>query len=71
MDQVDYDAYKQKIDELTMQNKALTRANSNMRKTNKHLQRIINKLKDEAKEKSVKSSKAYYKNGKRGSRFNG
>lgn len=67
MDQVSYEAYKSLIDNLTLQNNQLRRANTSMKKENKHLRRVIKKLKDEA----AKERKPHYKNGRRGSRFNG
>jgi predicted RNase H-like nuclease (RuvC/YqgF family) len=67
MDQIDYDAYKKMIDDLTIQNKQLKRANLNVKRENKHLKRVIKKMKDDA----AKERKPHYKNGRRGSKFNG
>lgn len=65
MDEVDYQALREIISTLTIQNKQLKRANLNMGKENKHLKRVIKKLKDDAAEKR----KQHYRNGrKRGSR---
>jgi predicted RNase H-like nuclease (RuvC/YqgF family) len=71
MDQTTYEAMKSMIDNLTIENKKLTSANREFRKKNKHLQRIITKLKDEKEAAKNKKSKTYYKNGRRGSKFNG
>ena len=67
MDQVSYEAMKQIIDNLTLQNKQLRRANSNMKREVKQLRRVIKKQKDEA----AQERKPHYKNGRRGSKFNG
>lgn len=67
MDQVDYDAYKKLIDQLSIQNKQLKRANINMKRENKYLKRVVKKLKDEM----AKERKPHYKNGRRGSKYNG
>lgn len=71
MDQVSYEAYKKLIDELTIQNKQLTKKVREYRKTEKHLRRVIKSLKDEKEAAKNKKSKTYYKNGRRGSKFNG
>ena len=64
MDDVDYKALREIISTLTVQNKQLRRANLNMRKENKHLKRVIKKIKDDA----AKDRKPHYRNGrKRGS----
>jgi cell division protein FtsB len=52
---------------VTMQNKQLKRANLNVKREVKQLRRAIKKLKDEA----ARERKPHYKNGKRGSMFNG
>lgn len=67
MDDIDYAALREIIGTLTIQNKQLKRANLNMKRENKHLRRLNKKLKDEA----TKERKPYYKNGRRGSKFNG
>lgn len=67
MDEVDYQAITEKLGNATLQNKQLRRANLNLKKENKHLRRVIKKLKDEA----TKDRKPHYRNGKRGSKFNG
>lgn len=63
MDQVDYDAFKEKIDNLTLQNKQLKRANNKQRKKIKELRYVIRRL------KADKTKKQHYKNGKRNSRY--
>lgn len=67
LDDIDYQALKDKLDNVTMQNKQLRRANINKEKTIRHLRRVIKKIKDEAS----KDRKPHYKNGRRGSKFNG
>lgn len=67
MDDVDYKTFTELISNLTLQNKQLRRANINKDKTIKHLGRVIKKLKEDA----TKSSKPHYKNGRRGSKYNG
>lgn len=67
MDQADYEALTAKLGEATIQNKQLIRANLNMKREVKQLRRLVKKLKEEA----AKERKPHYKNGKRGSKFNG
>jgi hypothetical protein len=67
MDAIAYQALTDKLANVTLQNKQLRRANINKDKTIKHLRRTIKKLKDDA----AKDRKPRYKNGKRGSKFNG
>jgi cell division protein FtsB len=67
MDDIDYQALTEKIGIVTVQNKQLKKANINMKREIKQLRRIIKKMKDEA----AKERKPHYKNGKRGSMFNG
>jgi cell division protein FtsB len=67
MNDVDYLAFKDKLDNVTLQNIQLKRANLNIKREVKQLRRVIKKLKDEA----AKDRKPHYKNGKRGSKFNG
>jgi cell division protein FtsB len=67
MDDADYQALTEKLGEVTLQNKQLKRANLNMKREVKQLRRLIKKLKDDA----AKERKPHYKNGRRGSKFNG
>jgi cell division protein FtsB len=67
MDDIDYQALTDKLANVTMQNKQLKRANLNIKREVKQLRRVIKKLKDEA----AKDRKPRYKNGRRGSKFNG
>lgn len=71
VDQVTYDAMKSMIDNLTIENKKLSSKNRELRKTEKHLRRVIKSYKDEKEAAKNKKSKTYYKNGKRGSKYNG
>jgi hypothetical protein len=67
MDQVSYEAFKEKLDNAVLQNIQLKSANNNLKRINKDLRRVIKKLKDEASQER----KPHYKNGRRGSKFNG
>jgi predicted RNase H-like nuclease (RuvC/YqgF family) len=67
MDDIDYQAFKEKLDTLTIQNKQLKRANINMKREMKNLRRLIKKMKDAA----AKDHKPQFRKGKRGSKFNG
>lgn len=67
MDNTDYITITEKLGEVTLQNKQLKRANLNMKREVKALRRLVKKLKDDME----KQRKPHYKNGKRGSRFNG
>lgn len=67
MDDIDYQALREIISTLTLQNKQLKRANLNQKREVKELRRVIKKLKDEA----AKDRKPRFKKGKRGSKFNG
>ncbi|MCM3600652.1 hypothetical protein M3175_07910 [Robertmurraya korlensis] len=67
MDDIDYQALIDKLGNVTMQNKQLRRANINKDKTIRHLKRVIRKLKEELE----RDRKPHYKNGKRGTKFNG
>lgn len=67
MDDIDYQALTDKLSNVTLQNMQLKRANLNMKREVKQLRRVIKKMKDEA----AKERKPHYKNGKRGSKFNG
>jgi hypothetical protein len=67
MDQTSYDAMKLIIDNLTLQNIQLKRANLNLKRQLKQERRKYKKLNDEQAQKQ----KQFYKNGKRGGKFNG
>lgn len=67
MDDIDYQALIEKLSTVTNQNKQLSKANINKDKTIRHLRRVIKKLKEEA----AKDRKPLYKNGRKGSKFNG
>jgi hypothetical protein len=67
MDDGVYQSLTDKLSNVTMQNIQLKRANLNMKRELKQSRRTIKKLKDEAS----KERKPHYKNGKRGSMFNG
>lgn len=67
MDEIDYLAISEKLGAVTNQNKQLRRANINKDKTIRHLRRVIKKLKEEV----AKDRKPHFKNGRRGSKFNG
>lgn len=67
VDDIDYAALTERISTLTNQNKQLKRANINKDKTIRHLRRVIKKLKEDAE----KNRKPHYKNGRRGTKFNG
>jgi hypothetical protein len=67
VDDIDYKALRDIISTLTLQNKQLKRANLNKKRELKELRRAIKKMKDEA----AKDRKPRFKNGKRGSKFNG
>jgi uncharacterized protein YaiL (DUF2058 family) len=67
MDQVSYEALTEKLGQVTLMNKQLRRANISKEKENKKLRRLIKKMKEDA----AKERKPYYKNGKRGGKFNG
>lgn len=67
MDDVTYEALTEKLNNAILQNKQLKRANLNMKRESKHLRRVIKKLKDEAS----LQKKPHYRNGRRGSKFNG
>lgn len=62
MDQIDYQAFKEKIDYLTLQNKQLSRTNARLKRKNKQLQYTIRKLKKESEEQNKK--KQHYRNGR-------
>ncbi|WP_139193123.1 hypothetical protein [Anaerobacillus alkalilacustris] len=53
-----------KIEKLYQENKHLKRANSKLKNESKELRRLIHKLKQN-------KQKNHYKNGKRGTKFNG
>ena len=67
MDEIDYQTLTERLNNAIMQNKQLKRANINKDKTIRHLRRVIKKLKDDA----AKDRKSHFKNGRRGSKFNG
>lgn len=67
MDDIDYQALSDKLGNVAMQNKQLKRANINKDKTIRHLRRVIKKLKEEME----RDRKPHYKNGRRGTKFNG
>jgi hypothetical protein len=67
MDEIDYQALTEKLGNVTLQNIQLRRANINKDKTIRHLRRVIKSLKEEA----AKVRKPPFKNGKRGTKFNG
>jgi hypothetical protein len=67
MDEIDYQALTEKLGNVTIQNKQLRRVNINKDKTIRHLRRVIKSLKEEA----AKGRKPQFKNGKRGTKFNG
>lgn len=62
MEDTEYHSILDKLDNVTLQNKQLKRANINKDKTIKHLRRVIKKMKDDA----AKERKPRFKNGKRG-----
>ena len=47
MDEVTYQAFKEKLDTVTLQNKKLIKANTNLKSQNRHLRRVIKNLKDD------------------------
>jgi hypothetical protein len=65
LDNAQYESILEKLDNVTQQNKQLRRANINKDKTIRHLRRVIKKLKEAEKKKQ------HYKNGRRGSKYNG
>jgi regulator of replication initiation timing len=67
MDDVTYNAMKEIINSLTLQNKQLRNANINLKRQLKQERRKYKKLNDEQAQKQ----KQFYKNGKRGGKFNG
>ena len=67
MDDVDYQALTDRLDNAILQNKQLKRANINKDKTIRHLRRVIKKIKED----SEKERKPHYRNGRRGTKFNG
>jgi uncharacterized coiled-coil protein SlyX len=67
MDDITYQTLTEMIGNLTLQNKQLKRANTQLKKDKKRLGRVIKSLKDEV----AKDRKPHYKNGRRGSKFNG
>lgn len=67
MENDEYQSILDKLGVVTNQNKQLRRANINKDKTIRHLRRVIKRLKEDA----AQDRKAHYKNGRRGSKFNG
>ncbi|MBO0961983.1 hypothetical protein J1P26_19955 [Neobacillus sp. MM2021_6] len=67
MDDADFAALTEKLGTVTLQNKQLKRANLNMKREVKQLRRLVKKLKDE----EAMNRKPHYKNGRRGTKFNG
>jgi predicted RNase H-like nuclease (RuvC/YqgF family) len=67
MDDTAYNAMKERIDNLTLQVIQLKRANLNLKRQLKQERRKYKKLNDE----QAKKQKQFYKNGKRGGKFNG
>jgi hypothetical protein len=67
VDEITYQALTDKLGNAVLQNKQLKRSNLNMKRELKQLRRVIKKMKDEA----AKDRKPHYRNGRRGSNFNG
>lgn len=61
MDDIDYQALKTKLDNVTLQNKQLRRANINKDKRIKYLRRVIKQLKEEA----AKERKPHFRKGQK------
>lgn len=67
MDDIDYIALKEKLDEVTIRNIRLEKDKKNMVKSIRHLKRVIRGYKKKLEEKE-KRDKQHYRNGrKRGS----
>lgn len=66
MDSKEYLTIMDKVENIVIQNKQLKKANTKMQKENKHLRRVIAKLK-----KDQNKDRQHYKNGKRGTNYNG
>lgn len=66
MDNKEYLTIMDKVENIVIQNKQLKKANTKMQKENKHLRRVIAKLK-----KDQNKDRQHYKNGKRGTNYNG
>lgn len=67
MDDVTYEALRQKISELTVQNKQLARTNARLRRNNKKLKNIIKKKNKEIEQ--LKLKKQHYRNGRKRSSY--
>jgi regulator of replication initiation timing len=67
LDEITHSALKEIITNLTMQNKQLRSANRNLKRQLKQERRKYKKLNDE----QAKKQKQFYKNGRRGGKFNG
>lgn len=61
-----YDAILNKLNEAIQQNKKLKKENHKLKRQNKYLKNIISKFK-----KDEKAERQHYRNGRRGSMFNG
>lgn len=68
MNNKEYESIIEKHGETVYQNKQLKKANTKLKSENKHLRRVIKNLKDKLNDKPGNKK---YKNGKRGSMFNG
>lgn len=72
MDNIDYQALKEKLDEVTIRNKRLEKDNRNMIKSIRHYKRVIRSYKEKLERKEKKQNKQHYRNGqKRGKTRNG
>ena len=73
MDNEAYEKILDKLDEVNHKNISLSKQNKNLIKKNRHLKRIIKdyKYKLEKEKERNKPGNKHYKNGKRGTRFNG
>jgi hypothetical protein len=72
MDNTDYEALKEKLDELTIRNKRLEKDNRNMIKSIRHYKRVIKDYKVKLEQQKEKNDKQHFRKGrKRGSHQNG
>jgi hypothetical protein len=72
VDDIDFKALTEKICELTIANMELIKTNNGQGKKIRSLEKIIERRKkDDEKKNPKKKDKQHYKNGKRGSMFNG
>ena len=67
MENEQFENILEKLGNVTLQNKQLKRANIKKDKTIKHLRRVIKNLKEDAS----KDRKPRYRNGRRGTNYNG